>query len=123
MKNYIITRGENSDYHICNVTTNYKNTRSDRKKMSKETLGYLTAITLVIIAVIALIAGTVNNFSNDHKYTVTITDKERVTIQSAKGSTGSRYLIVKTKTARLMSLKIQILYLEENSIHLMFTVL
>lgn len=93
MKNYIITRGENSDYHICNVTTNYKNTRSDRKKMSKETLGYLTAITLVIIAVIALIAGTVNNFSNDHKYTVTITDKERVTIQSAKGSTGSRYLI------------------------------
>lgn len=48
-------------------------------------LGCLTAIALVVIAVIAI---PVMNFSNDHTYTVTITDKERVTTQS-----DSKYLI------------------------------
>lgn len=33
------------------------------------------------------------NFSNDHTYTVTITDKERVTTQSAKDSIDSKYLV------------------------------
>lgn len=58
--------------------------------MSNKSLGCLTAIVLVIIAGIAFI---VLESSNDHAYTITITDKERVTIQSAKGSTGSKYLI------------------------------
>lgn len=53
-------------------------------------LGYLTAIALVVIAVIAI---PVMNFSNDHAYTVTITDKERVTTQVAEGQTDSKYLI------------------------------
>lgn len=53
-------------------------------------LGYLTEIALVVIAVIAV---PVINFSNDHKYTVTITDKERVTTQVAEGQTDSKYLI------------------------------
>ena len=53
-------------------------------------LGYLTEIALVVIAVIAV---PVLNFSNDHKYTVTITDKERVTTQVAEGQTDSKYLI------------------------------
>lgn len=53
-------------------------------------LGCLTAIALVVIAVIAI---PVINFSNDHKYTVTITDKERVTTQVAEGQTDSKYLI------------------------------
>lgn len=49
--------------------------------MSKKSLGYLTAITLVIIAVIvAVVVVPVMNFTNDHQYTITITDKERVTI-------------------------------------------
>lgn len=67
-----------------------KNTRSGKKKMSNKSLGCLTAIALVIIAVITV---PVLNFSNDHKYTVTITDKERVTTQSAKDSIDSKYLI------------------------------
>lgn len=67
-----------------------ENTRSDRKEMSKKSLGYLTAIILVIIAVIVV---PVINFSNDHKYTVTITDKERVTTQSDKDNISSKYLI------------------------------
>lgn len=58
--------------------------------MSKKSLGYLTVITLVIIAVIAI---PVINFSNDHTYTITITDKERVTAQLAKDSIDSKYLI------------------------------
>lgn len=45
-------------------------------------LGCLTAIALVVIAVIAI---PVISFSNDHAYTVTITDKERVTTQVAEG--------------------------------------
>ena len=53
-------------------------------------LGYLTAIALVVIAVIAI---PVISFSNDHAYTVTITDKERVTTQVAEGQTDSKYLI------------------------------
>lgn len=53
-------------------------------------LGCLTAIALVVIAVIAI---PVINFSNDHAYTVTITDKERVTTQVAEGQTDSKYLI------------------------------
>lgn len=62
--------------------------------MSKNSLGYLTAITLVIIAVIAAIVGVpVMNFTNDHQYTITITDKERVTIQSDKDNISSKYLI------------------------------
>lgn len=58
--------------------------------MSKKGLGCLIAIALVVIAVIVI---PVINFSNDHKYTVTITDKERVTIQSAKDNINSKYLI------------------------------
>lgn len=57
---------------------------------NRSLLGYLTAIALVVIAVIAV---PVINFSNDHTYTVTITDKERVTTQSAKDSIDSKYLI------------------------------
>lgn len=53
-------------------------------------LGCLTAIALVVIAVIAIPA---ISFSNDHAYTVTITDKERVTTQVAEGQTDSKYLI------------------------------
>lgn len=53
-------------------------------------LGCLTAIALVVIAVIAV---PVINFTNDHTYTVTITDKERVTTQVAEGQTDSKYLI------------------------------
>lgn len=53
-------------------------------------LGYLTAIALVVIAVIAI---PVISFSNDHAYTVTIPDKERVTTQVAEGQTDSKYLI------------------------------
>lgn len=53
-------------------------------------LGCLTAIALVVIAVIAI---PVISFSNDHVYTVTITDKERVTTQVAEGQTDSKYLI------------------------------
>ena len=52
--------------------------------------GCLTAIALVVIAVIAI---PVISFSNDHAYTVTITDKERVTTQVAEGQTDSKYLI------------------------------
>lgn len=53
-------------------------------------LGCLTAIALVVIAIIAI---PVISFSNDHAYTVTITDKERVTTQVAEGQTNSKYLI------------------------------
>lgn len=53
-------------------------------------LGCLTAIALVVIAVIAI---PVISFSNDHAYTLTITDKERVTTQVAEGQTDSKYLI------------------------------
>ena len=56
---------------------------------NKNSLGCLTAILLVVIAVIAV---PVVNFTNDHKYTITITDKERVTAQSAKDNI-SKYLI------------------------------
>lgn len=57
--------------------------------MSNKSLGCLTAIALVVIAVIAV---PVMNFTNDHKYTITITDKERVTAQFAKDNI-SKYLI------------------------------
>lgn len=57
---------------------------------NRSLLGYLTAIALVVIAVIAV---PVINFSNDHTYTVTITDKERVTTQVAEGQIDSKYLI------------------------------
>lgn len=57
---------------------------------NRSLLGCLTAIALVVIAVIAV---PVINFSNDHTYTVTITDKERVTTQVAEGQTDSKYLI------------------------------
>lgn len=57
---------------------------------NRSLLGCLTAIALVVIAVIAV---PVMNFSNDHTYTVTITDKERVTTQVAEGQTESKYLI------------------------------
>lgn len=57
---------------------------------NRSLLGCLTAIALVIIVVIAV---PVMNFSNDHQYTVTITDKERVTTQVAEGQTDSKYLI------------------------------
>lgn len=57
---------------------------------NRSLLGCLTAIALVVIAVIAV---PVMNFSNDHTYTVTITDKERVTTQVAEGQTDSKYLI------------------------------
>lgn len=58
--------------------------------MSNKSLGCLTAIILVIIAGIAFI---VLNFSNDHTYTITITDKERVTRQYTENSIDSKYLI------------------------------
>lgn len=72
-----------------------ENTRSDEKKMSnKNSLGCLTAIvTAILLVVVAVITVPVMNFSNDHTYTVTITDKERVTTQSAKDSIDSKYLI------------------------------
>lgn len=57
---------------------------------NRSLLGRLIAIVLAVIAVIAVI---VMNFSNDHTYTVTITDKERVTTQSAEDSIDSKYLI------------------------------
>lgn len=57
---------------------------------NRSLLGCLTAIALVVIAVITV---PVINFSNDQKYTVTITDKERVTTQVAEGQTDSKYLI------------------------------
>lgn len=57
---------------------------------NRSLLGCLTAIALVVIAVIAI---PVISFSNDHAYTVTITDKERVTTQVAEGQTDSKYLI------------------------------
>lgn len=57
---------------------------------NRSLLGCLTAIALVVIAVIAV---PVINFTNDHTYTVTITDKERVTTQVAEGQTDSKYLI------------------------------
>lgn len=57
---------------------------------NKSFLGCLTAIALVVIAVIAF---PVLNFSNDHQYTVTITDKERVTTQLAQDNIDSKYLI------------------------------
>lgn len=57
---------------------------------NRSLLGCLTAIALVVIAVITV---PVINFSNDHKYTVTITDKERVITQVAEGQTDSKYLI------------------------------
>lgn len=57
---------------------------------NRSLLGYLTAIVLVVIAVIAV---PVINFSNDHTYTVTITDKERVTTQFTKDNIDSKYLI------------------------------
>ena len=60
--------------------------------MSNKSLGCLTAIALVLV-IIAVIAVPVINFSNDHKYTITITDKERVTTQVAEGQTDSKYLI------------------------------
>lgn len=60
---------------------------------NKSLLGYLTAITAIALVVIAVIAFPVMNFSNDHTYTVTITDKERVTTQVAEGQTDSKYLI------------------------------
>lgn len=53
-------------------------------------LGCLTAIALAIIAVIAV---PVISSTNDHAYTVTITDKERVTTRVAEGQTDSKYLI------------------------------
>lgn len=57
---------------------------------NRSLLGYLTAIVLAVIAVIAVI---VMNFSNDHTYTVTITDKERVTTQFTEDNIDSKYLI------------------------------
>lgn len=57
---------------------------------NRSCLGCLTAIALVVIAVIVF---PVINFSNDHKYTVTITDKERVTRLSVACSTVSKYLV------------------------------
>lgn len=56
-------------------------------------LGYLTEITAIALVVISVIAFPVMNFSNDHTYTVTITDKERVTTQVAEDSIDSKYLI------------------------------
>lgn len=57
---------------------------------NRSLLGYLTAIALVVIAVIAV---SVISFTNDHAYTVTITDKERVTTQVSEGQNDSKYLI------------------------------
>ena len=60
---------------------------------NKNSLGCLTAIvTAILLVVVAVITVPVMNFTNDHKYTITITDKERVTAQSAKDNT-SKYLI------------------------------
>lgn len=62
--------------------------------MSKKGLGYLTVISLITIAVIVtVIVVPVINFTNDHTYTITITDKERVTTQSDKDNIDSKYLI------------------------------
>jgi hypothetical protein len=61
---------------------------------NKNSLGCLTAIvTAILLVVIAVIVVPVMNFSNDHKYTVTIADKERVTTSVTKGQTYSKYLI------------------------------
>lgn len=61
---------------------------------NKNSLGCLTAIvTAILLVVIAVIVVPVMNFSNDHKYTVTIADKERVTTPVTKGQTYSKYLI------------------------------
>lgn len=61
---------------------------------NKSSLGCVTAIvTAIILVVIAVIAVPVMNFTNDHQYTITITDKERVTIQSDKDNIDSKYLI------------------------------
>lgn len=57
---------------------------------NRSLLGYLTAIALVVIAVIAV---SVISFTNDHAYTVTITDKECVTTQVSEGQNDSKYLI------------------------------
>lgn len=65
-----------------------------KKKMSKKDLGCLTAIvTAIVLVVTAVIVVPVMNFSNDHTYTVTITDKERVTTQFDKDNIDSKYLI------------------------------
>ena len=60
---------------------------------NKSLLGYLTAITAIALVVIAVIAFPVMNFSNDRTYTLSSTDKERVTTQVAEGQTDSKYLI------------------------------
>ncbi len=89
--------------------------------MSNKSLGCLTAITLVIIAVITV---PVLNFSNDHKYTVTITDKERVTTQSAKDSIDSKYLIYgEDENGKTYVFEDTVHYSEGNSTRLMFMVL
>lgn len=54
---------------------------------------FLGCLTVIVVAVIAVIAFPVLNFSNDHQYTVTITDKERVITQSAQDNIDSKYLI------------------------------
>lgn len=54
---------------------------------------FLGCLTVIVLAVIAVIAFPVLNFSNDHQYTVTITDKERVITQSAQDNIDSKYLI------------------------------
>lgn len=85
----------------------------------KKSLGCLTVIILVIIAAIAFPA---LNFSNDHKYTITITDKERVTKQVSKDTIDSKYLIYgEDESGETYVLRIQIHYSDGNSIHLMFT--
>lgn len=53
----------------------------------------LGCLTVIVVIVLAIIAFPVINFTNDHAYTVTITDKERVTTQVAEGQTDSKYLI------------------------------
>ena len=58
--------------------------------LNKSLLGYLTAITAIALVIVAVVVVPVMNFTNDHQYTITITDKERVTIQ---GETVSKYLI------------------------------
>ena len=60
---------------------------------NKSLLGYLTAITAIALVVIAVIAFPVMNSSNDRTYTLSSTDKERVTTQVAEGQTDSKYLI------------------------------
>lgn len=94
--------------------------------MSKKSLGYLTVITLVIIAVIvAVVVVPVMNFTNDHQYTITITDKERVTTQVAEEvrPTANILFTVKMKTERLMFSRTQIHCSDGNSIRLMSSVL